>query len=162
MPNPEVRITNGLHHHGTLPVTILVHASERLRAVAPLPVAAVKGAHATGHPALSIARQNSLQFFRVGRRKYEGPNSSTIKRINSRTDIEIVEADSRTYSSVLSGASPYAMTRKAATTFCKGWAWSRPVALMRCAKKGRSFTALYIRRNTLRGTRNRRSKSPSL
>jgi len=55
----------------------------------------------------------------VGGRKYEGPNSSTIKRINSRTDIAIVEADSRTYSSVLSGASPYAMTRKAATTSCK-------------------------------------------
>jgi len=66
MPNPEVLITNGFHHHGTLPAAILVHASERLRAVAPLPVAAVKAAHATGHPALSIARQNSLQFFSGG------------------------------------------------------------------------------------------------
>ena len=40
MPNREVLITNSLHHHGMLPVAILVHASERLRAVAPLPVAA--------------------------------------------------------------------------------------------------------------------------
>jgi len=66
MPNPEIFIKNGLNHHGTLPVAILVHASERLRAVAPLSVAAVKGAHASGHPALSIARQNSLQFFSGG------------------------------------------------------------------------------------------------
>jgi len=66
MPNPDILITNGLHHNGTLPVAILVHASDRLRAAAPLPVAAVKGAHATGHPALSIARQNSLQFFSGG------------------------------------------------------------------------------------------------
>ena len=47
-------------------MAILVHAGERLREVALLPVAAVKGAHATGHPALSIARHNSLQFFSGG------------------------------------------------------------------------------------------------
>ena len=66
VPNPLILITNGLHHHGTLPVAILVHTSKRLWAVPPLPVAAVERANATGHPALSILRQNALQFCRGG------------------------------------------------------------------------------------------------
>jgi len=54
------------------------------------------------------------------RRKFEGPNSSSIKRVNCRTDIAMAEADSRTYLSVMSGAFPHAMTWRAPTTFCKG------------------------------------------
>jgi len=66
MPNPGVPIANGLHHDGTRHVEILVHASERLKAIAPVPVVAVKGSDATGHPGLSIESQNSLQFFTGG------------------------------------------------------------------------------------------------
>jgi len=67
----------GPHHKRSpsprkLSVTIPVHASKRLWAVPPLPVAAVERANATGHPELSIARQNALQFFRGGGTQISG------------------------------------------------------------------------------------------
>jgi len=117
MPNPQVLITNRLHHHGTPPVATLVHAGERLGRLRHSQWLQSRDRMHPGIPRSALRVRMRCSSSAVEGRKYDGPNSFTIKRINLRTDKAIAEAESRTYSSVLFGAFPWAMTRNAATTF---------------------------------------------